>query len=406
MAYPTPVPTPTAKKNFSVSTQGAVNVPSGAIGPSAPGYVQGTANRVIDPNALYLNSSGGLAFNPAKNTNPNQTTAYSNVLGASDSGGDSRLNQLSKTSRNPAEESEYQNLLASLNQGNEDMNNLINEAYGASSSYLDQAESALRSDYPNILSEIDAQKALSLRTADLGKQSTLGTIQEQQTTAEQRNQNVLADARRLYDELNRGYMQRFGGASSAGQAATELSRLEQQRQQGRTQQEFGNTMRQIETARTQVEQKYQEQVYQLDQQTNQAKVDAQRDFQNKLLQISQMRAENETNKAQARLQALQDLRNKIYQIDLQNLQFQQTLAAQKSQADQSLSSYGTQLSGYSDTSNQALTGYSPSVSSTLNVNDAFNSGGLTLDSQLYGMRTSRDEDNLVGSIRPSRRQFV
>lgn len=325
--------------------------------------------------------------------NPNQTFTTQTAQ-------PSQLQQLQAIGgdRNPYQEDLYQKLLAELNGGQDETNRLIDEAYSASAGYLDQAESALRGDYPTILSEIDAQRQAAQRTADTGKSQTLGTIDEQQTTATQRNQNVMADARRLYDELRRGYMQRFGGASSAGQAATELGNLEQQRQSGRVQQDFGNTLRQIETARTQVEQKYQDQIYQLEQTTNQAKNEANRDFQNKLLQISQSRAENEQAKAQARLQALQDLRNKVYQINLQNLQFQQTLQAQKQQATQSLASYATQLGGLGEQATNATSAFDPTISSNLNVGDAFGSGGLTLDSQYTGQIQKKPEDFLQGII--------
>lgn len=242
---------------------------------------------------------------------------------------------------------------------------LINEAYGASANYLNQAEGALRADYPTVLNDIQGQYDAGARLAESGKTSTLGTINDQQITADQRNQSVMADARRLYDELRRGYGQRFGGASSAGQAASEISAVEQQRQQGKIQQDYGNTLRQIETARTQVEQKYQDQLFQLENTKKTAINEANRDFQNKLLQISQSRAENEQAKAQARLSALQDLRNKVYQINLQNLQFQQTLQAQKQQADLGLSSYTNELSGLGASAQTATNSFTPEVSSNL-----------------------------------------
>ena len=259
----------------------------------------------------------------------------------------------------------YQRMIQGLGGQEAENNRLIDEAYGASGNYLNQAEGALRSDYPTVLNDIEGQYGLGVNQATSGKSATLNTIGEQQTMAEQRNGNVMADARRLYDELRRGYTQRFGGSSSAGQAASEISAVEQQRQQGKIQQDFGNTMRQVEQARTQVESKFQEQLAQLKQTKDTAVNEANRDFQNKLLQISQSRAENEQAKAQARLSALQDLRNKVYQINLQNLQFQQTLQAQKQQADTGLASYSQTLGGYGQDATSSVGGFNPEVSSGL-----------------------------------------
>lgn len=352
---------------------------------SGRAYAQSTPSQPTSsqPNLGYLNLTGGTPFVPINQLNQSQNT--NSGTGNTGSGGGPRAGETGYINPNTIP-------------GTDQYMREIEDAYGGSSRYLDQAEGALRSDYPTILSEIDAQRAGAERTATSGKESTLGSIQSQQGLAEQRNQNVLADSRRLYDELRRGYGQRFGGASSAGQAATELGNLEQQRQTGRVQQDFGNTMKQIEGARVEVEKKFQDQLYQLEQTTNQAKNEASRDFQNKLLQIQQSRAENEQAKGQARLAALQDLRNKVYQINLQNMQFQQTLAAQKQTANSSLADYVTQLGGFGAQAESATNSFSPKISSSLQ------SGSNTLaTTNPYIGSMTKDED-LYGSIIPNRRQ--
>lgn len=387
--------------NQSTSTiYGPANPATGTIGGMGSSTVYGPANPATG-------SIGGLAQTP-----PPVTSGQ--ILGASTSsggGGGGAAQQLADIYSGKTTWSDP--LIAELKRqiegGATQDQRLIDEAYGASSNYLNQAEQALRGDYPTILSEIDAQRAAAQRTATTGKESTLGTIGEQQTLANQRNQNVMSDARRLYDELRRGYQQRFGGASSAGQAATELGNLEQQRQAGKTQQEYGNTMRQIETARTEVEKKFQDQIYQLEQTTNQAKNEAQRDFQNKLLQISQSRAANEQAKAQARLSALQDLRNKVYKIDLQNLQFQQTLAQQKQQQSQQLSDYASTISGYGTQATNAVGDFTslPGASSNLQTGQTLGAsttnpyvGSVGKNDWLNGL------GNLVGSILPGKNNIL
>lgn len=357
--------------------------------------------------AVLGNSTGGFSQGPIGPTNPTPNKTQTTTTGGGGGGGGAaqKLADIYAGKSN-WDDNAIAQLKAEIAGDNGDQNRLIDEAYGASAGYLNQAESALRNDYPTILSEIDAQRTAAERTAQSGKASTLGTIQEQEITAGQRNENVMADARRMYDELRRGYGQRFGGASSAGQAATELSSMEQQRQQGRTQQDFGNTMRQVEQARTQVEQKFQDQIYQLEQTTNQAKNEANRDFQNKLLQISQSRAENEQMKAQARLSALQDLRNKVYQINLQNIQFQQTLQAQKAASEQQLSQYSSQLGGFGQQATNAVGGFNPNITSDLQTSGG---GGMdsTLGNQYMGITSSTrpEDETLMGGINPAIRDI-
>lgn len=365
-----------------------------AEGPTPSTNVQDTSTYRDSGNPLgaIVNQGGGQL--PA--TGGNNPANYVNQ------GGDSRLQALAKADRNPVQESEYQRLLAELNGGQNQTNALIDEAYGQSASYLNQAEDALRNDYPTILQEIEAQKAGALRTAQTGFDSSMGTVKTNEESAQLRNQNVMADARRMYDELRRGYGQRFGGASSAGQAATELGNLEQQRQAGRQQQDFQQTMKQIESKRIEINQKFEDQKFQLEQITNQAKNEANRDFQNKLLQIAQSRAENEQAKAQARLSALQDLRNKVYQIQLQNLQFQQTLQAQKQQAEIGLNDYASSLSGLSNDTAGIASSFNPTVSSNLQVGGT--NAPTAMNPYVGSIGSGRNPDELFGSITPRRPQ--
>lgn len=324
-------------------SDGTVKLPaSSATNPNAANYRPVNASPVNTPTPMAISSGSVLGANTS----------------SSGGGSNSNLNP----HINPATGAWDDNYFSGQQQ---DINKLIDEAYGSSQNYLNDAENNLRSDYPTVLKDITGQYNLGVNQAGSARTNALGAISTQQELATQKNQDVMSDARRLYDELRRGYQQRFGGASSAGQAATELGNLEQQRQQGKIGRDYTNTVNQIEGQRVQVQQKYDESLQQLEQTKNVAVNEANRDFQNKLLQISQSRAENEQAKAQARLSALQDLRNKVFQINLQNMQFQQTLQAQKAAADQQLSQYASTLTqSVSDTTN-TVGGFNPTVSSNL-----------------------------------------
>ena len=55
--------------------------------------------------------------------------------------------------------------------------------------------------------------------------------------------------------------------------------------------------------------------------------EAKREFDNKMLEITRLKSEAESNKANLRLQALQELRNRIYQANLEMQQAKVSAAA-------------------------------------------------------------------------------
>jgi hypothetical protein len=221
------------------------------------------------------------------------------------------------------------------------LTNQINDLFNPSYDYLNQAEGQLRSDLPNVLNAAQANFDTNKSQLDASNTQAVNQLDLTGTQAGQRNEEALAANRRLYSDLGRGYQQRFGGSTSAGQAASEIANVEQQRQMGQTNRGYADTINQINMQKQNVEAQHQASLLQL-QQAKQTAIDqANRDFQQKLLDISKSRADLGTSKAQANLQALQDLRNKVFQINLQNTQFQQTLEAQKAAASQQLQQYSS-----------------------------------------------------------------
>ena len=168
-----------------------------------------------------------------------------------------------------------------------------------------------------------------------------------------------------------------------GQAASEIANVEQQRQTGQLAQKYGDTVKQIQMQQADVQQKYNNGLLQLQQQKQQAISQAQQDFTNNLLQITQARAQTDQAKAQAKLSALMDLRNKVFSIEQQNIQFQQALKAQTQGAQQQLTDYAnsvaSNISGGQNATNTFTS--SPYAQSGLQVSD--NNGGMQ-DAQLQG----------------------
>jgi hypothetical protein len=205
-----------------------------------------------------------------------------------------------------------------------------------------QAEGNLRGQLPGLISEAEAQAQASRGLLDNSKANTnelLGS-QEQQTRYNQQNQT--AQQRQTLQELQTANQQRFGGASSAGQAAGELQGREYQRNTFQIGQQAQQALQQIQQQRQTVERDYNQGLQQLEVNKQQAVNQIQRTFQDKLLEINARRGETESDKAQARMGALQELRNAAYQIDVSKAQFQAQLQMQAQQNASQLDSISKQ----------------------------------------------------------------
>lgn len=182
--------------------------------------------------------------------------------------------------------------------------NRVNDVFQPTFNYLNQAEQTLRGAYPAAQQEIEGQYGTAKQSLDTQKASGERDLAAQATAADTRKEDAASAARRLYQELMMGGNQRFGGASSAGQAFTEINAAEQQRRAGDIQKQYAGAMQQIEGYKSSLNEKYTGALADLENQKNSALNDARNEFNNKLLEITRMRSEAESNKASMRLQAL------------------------------------------------------------------------------------------------------
>ena len=198
--------------------------------------------------------------------------------------------------------------------------------------YYNQAESAVTEEYNRYKPELEQQYATSL--SNIINQKTQGEreLAQQEEAAGRRREDALSAARRLYDELRQGGRQRFGGASSAGQAFTELIGQEQQRQSGNIWQAYQTAMDNLNKYKANLLDNFAQAQKELELAKTSALNQAYSDYQNRLNQIRSMRAQTEGSKASLALEALQNLRNQAYQINLQSLNLAQNLAANKQMA--------------------------------------------------------------------------
>lgn len=315
------------------------NAPNLGVNPAVASQAQ--SQWASSQNAPYQNTGSNVVFNQAGSgvTQPNPLNNPNNTGTGS--------GQLPSTSNNV-----LQPLQGPTNQE-------IDSIYNPTMDYLNQAEGVLNNDYQNALK--DLQNNYTFNSSALADQRTTGINQLDQSgqQAWEKKEDVLSTSRRLYDELRRGYSQRFGGSTSAGQASSEIAAVEQQRQQGQTYRDYNSLMADIGFRKIDVESKYQTAVKELKFKQEAAMAQAQSDYQSKLLNISNNRSQINASKAQAKLEALQQLRNNVFQIQKENAQFAQQLELAKLNATKTTSAWETylnqQMQGGQQALNQAMT---------------------------------------------------
>lgn len=313
---PTPGPTPTFNANTPVASMqgGGVKLAGGqmAVGTSKSG---GTINvPVWNPAPKGDNEKGG--GDDRGDGAPSDADYDALGVARGDRGGYERvLNEI--RARQAQDESDY------MKEVDRTFNSIM-DILGQNERYLGEARTA---------AERQAQADLEANQAMLGTQrsQSLRTLGEQREQGITKREDALAQARRLYQQLQTGAQQRFGGLSGAGMAASEILGEELMRQQGQTGQQFAQFEREIANAETKVNEDYDAGLLALNQSFQQAKAKVQQDFTNAIMQINNMRAATEQERGAARLNALQNVRNQINALNLQQLNFEQQLEAMREQ---------------------------------------------------------------------------
>ena len=267
----------------------------------------------------------------------------------------------------------------------------INRMYDPIMSHLSSAESRLRGELPGALSRVEDQFGTAKQTLDTGKTQTSRQIGESEEQARARTQAAQDAARRLFQELNIGAQQRFGGSSSAGEAWSELANREMMRNMGDINMQANETFRTIARQKVELEENYNNALMQLEQQKRDAIANVEKEFNDRIQDINRMRAESESAKSQMRVEALRDYRNQIMQIQLDELNYRRQIDAQAKSAQLQLD---TALAGF-----QQAGGMAETATSNLMAGTTMNpQTGLvpqfsnTVTSQMIGQMTGRDDE--------------
>lgn len=349
-----------------------------------PAYLMSDGSRVIQQNSTPANANRSTVYGTQSNTNarPAANLGGGSVLGASTGGGGGGGNPQQSQPSAPAVPS---------------FDDIINDAFSGTVSFLDQQAGALRGQLPGIESDINSMYGESRNT--LAADKVAG--ERQLATAEQggveRKEDAISSARRLYNELQMGGNQRFGGASSAGEAYQALAGRELQRNNQQIATDFSSFMGQIEGARTSINEKYTLAVQNLESQKNRMLSEARRDLQNKLLEIDRQKAMAQQEKANRKLEALQSMRNQIYQIQLASSQGISNAQAIKQQLEGELTTYAQSQSQALQQGTQAGDTFSQGLDMTPQTDLSMGFGGGQIASLPTGVR-KEDELNPMGAI--------
>jgi hypothetical protein len=210
-----------------------------------------------------------------------------------------------------------------------------------------QKRSQAESQKASMEGDVMAQYGGNVKALETSRGQGQREIAGAETTAGQTKENALTAGRRLYSELQMGGQQKFGGASSAGQAYGELTGREFQRGQAQTHQAFQNAMTKVMDMKSTLQEKFDSSLNNLMIQKDSAIGEVRRWFQDKLGEIDALKAEAGVNKSTQRLELLQNLRNQVYQINLSATQTQAQLAKQLQAQQAELDKYTQLLSSNS-----------------------------------------------------------
>lgn len=277
----------------------------------------------------------------------------------------------------------------------EDFLRSIDTEYSSAEQSLGTQENALKEAVKLYESTIAKDYESNLAKAQASKASTTGKLEAGKVEAEQKKQDALTAATKLYNELQQGYRQRFGGASSAGEAAQSILGSEQQRQSGLIGRNYMNALSTIEAQKADLENNYNSAIADLDSQKQKSIQDVQLNFQNNLQQINSNRALSVAAREQAKRQILIDNRNQIAQIEANNVAYQRQLEAMKVQQQLALDASVKQMqtqAGLNLAAGQTAVGKIPTtVTSNLGQQNQTVSQGV--------MPTTPSINTAVGSIR-------
>lgn len=279
----------------------------------------------------YLASTGYLAGPVNPNSGYKQPTApVQNNFNQPTRGvpGESIYNPPSQTQSAPSQPQTYYDPGTSRQFSSYDAYaNEVNNAYGDVNNLLGGIESNTRAGEQDLYNSFTKPYDAQLPLLQQGRDQGLAVNQQQQDQTRVDEQNAIAAARRLYQELTQGSRQRFGAGSSAGEFAGGLLGREFQRNYGQIQNTTGQNVQQLMTKAQDITEKYNAQLQQINLQKEASLSQARDEFRRRIDAINNSKVALAENKAQMKLAELQRLRANVDAINNNFISTQQQLQA-------------------------------------------------------------------------------
>ncbi len=261
-----------------------------------PGTVAGTSN--TNPTGTPVTSTPTNNDNPTNNNNPTGT-------------------EVNVPSGPSAEEIRQQELA------------MINQQYGENEGLINQQEQNLRDAFPGQQKEIEDSYGLAQKRAGNTYDSTLQNLMGQEVKTKQGQEQMMDQARRLFNELLIGSQQRFGGSSSAGEGAKAILGSELQRTMGANKQTAFNQLAEINQKRTDFTKEYEFGLQQLETEKASALRELDYKFKDQLYVIQADRTKNQQMKQREEMQSLKDYASELSNVRAKAIELQNSLALQR-----------------------------------------------------------------------------
>jgi len=262
----------------------------------------------------------------------------------------------------------------------------INNAFNERSGRLNSIASTLQSQLPGYYQDADNTYNASVGTLDAGKAASTREIDQSLAEADSRKQDALSAARRAYQDSLIAGSQRFGGGT-AGQAYGEIASRSMQENMGNARQSYEQAMQKVQDYKAGLEEKYSAGLLQIQNIRDQAKNQARRALDDKLIEIERMRDEAADAKSARRLSALQDYRSQVFDVNNQINQMQMQLQMQLASAGQQADQYAKQFADFG----------TDAMSAAGNV---MNDAGFNIDASAPNQ--GGDALSMVGQVSPKR----
>lgn len=205
----------------------------------------------------------------------------------------------------------------------------IERSYNENAGLLNQQEQNVREMYPSQIQGVEDTYGLSKQKLSNTYDSTLNSLKNQDVSTKQGLEKMMDESRRLYNELSQGAQQRFGGASSAGEASKAILGQEFQRVAGSNKQTAANQLAEISQKRTDFQKEYELSLNQLDVEKASTLRDMEYKFRDSLFSIQSDKTKNEQMKRQESLQSLKEYASELSNVKARAQELQNSLALQR-----------------------------------------------------------------------------